>query len=369
MMKRICIYCEKWSAGGIESFIASMIQKMNVADFQIDLVCSRVENSPFTETLRAKGIMIHVLSGNRNRILSNRKLFSALMKTRRYDVLHVNAFHGAELYYLSLGKKMGIPRRIAHAHNSMLKKSWLSTFKLAIHNIGKLMYARCGTDLWACSEVAAHFLFPKNLWNGVTVVPNGIDVRRFEFSNEKRRNARAKWGIKDEIVLGNTGRLCQQKNQRFVLEIFNSFLKRHPDSKLLLVGDGEEKALLIRQAEALGIRQKVIFTGFISNVEDLLCAMDVFLFPSVFEGLGIAAVEAQATGLPVICSEQVPIEAMLLPNARRISLKADIEQWVQAVEAACNLSDMREGCATAVKDRGYDMRDVAAMIHDVYGEA
>lgn len=366
-MKRICIYCEKWSSGGIESFIVSMLQKMDIADFQIDLVSSCVENSPFTPFLKAKGIKIHQLSGNRNRVFSNRKMFMKLMETQQYDVLHINAFHGAELYYLFLGEKMEIPKRIGHAHNSMLKKSWLSTVKILIHNVGKTIYAKYGTDLWSCSEAATRFLFPRAVWNEVTILPNGIDVLKFRFSQEKRSKIRSELNIGTEIVLGNVGRFCRQKNQMFILKIFDLFLKKHPDSKLLLIGDGEDRNILTKQVSTLGIEKSVIFIGFTNHVENFLCAMDVFLFPSVFEGLGIVAIEAQASGLPLICSDQVPMEAMLLPNVQRLSLKSSVEQWVQSVEKGCKISNKRDNCADLVKNKGYDVETVSTFIQNMYG--
>ncbi len=366
-MKKICIYCEKWSSGGIESFIASVLSQIDLRDIQIDLVSCQIEYSPFTKGLIERGVKFHQLSGNRNNVLKNRYLFLQLMKRQQYDILHVNAFHGGSLYYLYLGKTAGIPKRIAHSHNSMLKKGLFSALKLAIHNIGKIIYAKYGTDLWACSSVAAHFLYPKSLSSQVVIIPNGIDVMRFQFSEDKRYAVRAGLDIYDEIILGHTGRFCQQKNQLFLLDVFYNFLIKHPNSKLLLVGDGEDKSRLINRVAKLGIEEKVIFTGITSHVEDFLFAMDVFLFPSIFEGLGIAVVEAQASGLPLICSDQVPMEAMLLPNVQRLPLKLDIEQWVQAVEKVCKISNKRDSCAALVKNKGYDIETVTAFIQNTYG--
>ncbi len=366
-MKKVCIYCEKWASGGIESFIASMLQHIDHSRWQVDLVSSCVEESPFTDILSREGVCIHSLSGSRNRVLENRSRFLQLMASRQYDVLHLNAFHGAEWYYLHLAKQAGIPKRIAHAHNSMLKKGRLSRCKLAVHEMGKRVYAGDATDLWACSRAAARFLFPRAVQDAVVTIPNGIDVMKFRFGEKQRSRTRQEWGIGDDILLGNTGRLCRQKNQQWVMAVFQRFLQRHPHSRLMLVGDGEDKGLLLRQADALGLGDRVIFTGITDRVPDFLCAMDVFLFPSIFEGLGIAAVEAQAAGLAVVCSDQVPEEAALLPNVQRLSLQEDIGRWVDAVENACRIRTARESCADAVKAKGYDMQDVAALIQNAYG--
>ena len=367
-MKKICIYCEKWASGGIESFLTSVIQWIDIEYFQIDLVSCHIENSIFTEMMKQRGVKFYQLSGNRNRILANRKIFLNLMKIKRYDILYINAFHGAELYYLSLGERVGIPKRIAHAHNSMLKNSKFRELKEIVHTVGKNMYARCGTNLWACSEVAGHFMFPQSVWNKVNTVFNGINIKRFQFTKAKRVNTRNQLGLKKEIVLGNVGRLCQQKNQIFILKVFKDFLEKYPGSKLLLVGDGEDKDRLTKQVYEFGIQQNVLFIGMTNCVEDLLCAMDIFVFPSIFEGLGIAAVEAQATGLPVICSDQVPIEAGLLQNFRRLSLEAGVDQWVQAIESSCSMPIVREECAAKVKKGGYDIQDVSNFIENTFLE-
>ena len=173
-------------------------------------------------------------------------------------------------------------------------------------------YAREATELWACSRPAAEFLFPAELLESRSwrFIPNGIDTRRFQFRPEVRTRVRQELGLGDSFVFGHGGRLCEQKNQAFLLEAFAKTAGRRPDSRLLLIGQGEDRSDLESRAEALNIADRVIFHGTSDRVPELLWAMDVFAFPSRFEGLGIVAVEAQAAGLPTVCAEAVPEEEL-----------------------------------------------------------
>ena len=164
------------------------------------------------------------------------------------------------------------------------------------------------------------------------------------------------------FVLGNIGRLCIQKNQIFLLDVLRAILPLRPESRLLLVGEGERRAVLERQAEKLGIRDHVIFFGVTDRPERLLCAMDVFLFPSVFEGLGIVAIEAQCAGLPVFCSEYVPEEAAITPLARRIALSDGPDAWARAA-AACYGAPRGER-DSEIRQAGFDVDDVSRAMHD-----
>lgn len=365
-MKRICIYCEKWASGGIESFLTAMLSKLDFGSsgFQIDIVTSRMEESIFTAPLQRLGISFHQLSGDRNCIFQNRKEFIKLLEHKHYDVLHVNAFHAASLYYLCLGRKYGIPMRIAHSHNSDLRQGKFRWLKLAVHNWGKRHFVQEATDLWACSSAAAQFMFSTD--QGVRIIPNGIDTTRFRFRPDQRTAVKKRLHIDDQIVIGHVGRLSYQKNQIFLLSVFQRFIQHMPNSRLMLVGDGELEGRLKEQAEALGLADRVLFVGATERVEELLWAMDVFWFPSLFEGLGIAAVEAQAAGLPVLCSTNVPQEALLLPAAQALPLDGGEDAWVTKTLALCERTVRREDCAELVRAKGYDMRDVAHLIAALY---
>lgn len=327
-MRRICCFCESWESGGIESFLNNILLKMDLSQIQVDIVASELRESVFTPRLKQCGVDFIELSG-KLRSAENYRLFRELLKKKNYDVIHFNLYQGMSLYYVQMAKNLGVPVRIAHSHNSALRKSRGRWLKQILHNGGKLLWTSAATDLWACSGIAADFLFNKKALSQkeYTFIPNGIEVERFRFDPVKRYSVRAELGLTDEFVIGNVGRLCYQKNQSFLLDVFYEFLKQCPDSRLLLVGEGEDREKLKEKAERLSVSDKVIFYGTTNNTESLLSAFDVFAFPSLFEGLGIVAIEAQASGLPILCSENVPKEVNLTQLVRVVPIINGVQQW------------------------------------------
>ena len=361
---RICIFCESWESGGIESFINNVLLHMDLREMEVDVVTSQMKESVFTTQLKDHGIRFYELSGNQKHIAKNHLLFRKLLRERQYDVVHLNVFQGMSLYYAHLAKVAGVPVRIAHSHNTDLKQSRTRAIKLWLHRRYSSCYAREATAFWACSTPAAEFMFPKKLLDKrqFIFIPNGIDTARFRFNPIVRENVRQEMGVADRFVIGNVGRLCYQKNQSFLLDVLAEALKVRPNSCLLLIGDGEDCVALEEKARVLNVADRVIFYGTTNQAEKLFWAMDVFAFPSRFEGLGIVAVEAQAAGLPVVSSENVPKEAAVTPLLCRMPLTAGAVAWAQLL---C-MRTPRRAYAEMVSKAGFDVADVAKSIEESY---
>lgn len=362
-MRRICCFCESWESGGIESFLNNVLLRMNLANMEIDIVAASVKNSVFTAGLKEHGIRFVELSG-KLRSFENFRLFRQLLREQNYDVVHFNLFQGLSLHYVWIAKEEGVPVRIAHSHNTALRKSAGRQIKLLLHKLGSELFTGAATDLWACSGAAAEFLFPPRELKrrDFRFIPNGIETERFHFQETVRERIRAELGLSDAFVIGNIGRLCYQKNQSFLLDVFSEVIRRRPNSRLLLIGEGVDRAALESKATKLGIRDNVIFYGVTDHVEHLLWAMDVFAFPSLFEGLGIVAVEAQASGLPVICSEHVPKEVKVTEHLRFAAL--DLSAWTDAILAIP--PSFGRGDPTPVKRAGFDIEDTVRLIQSVF---
>ena len=363
-MKRICCLVERWESGGIESFLYNILTRIDLTQLQVDIVVSSLGKSVFTEPLQKLGVSFFELSGSQRKVRENCRRFRLLLENRRYDVLHLNAFQGLSLSYLQIARRAGVPVRIAHSHNTDLRKSLTRPLKLAVHAWAKERYTREATALWACSRDAASFLFSKSELSqkGFQYIPNGIDTERFRFDPAIRETVRTKLKLSGMFVIGNVGRLCCQKNQDFLLDVFEELLKRNLDSRLLLVGEGEDKTGLMRKAHRLGIAEKVLFYGTTDHVERLLWAMDVFTFPSRFEGLGIAAVEAQAAGLPVLCSKEIPPEAIVTDQAIQLELSAGPSVWAERVLELRAVD--RETGAETIAAAGFDTEAVSERIRE-----
>jgi len=360
--RRICCFCESWESGGIESFLSNVISDLDMEKYSIDIVVSDLRESVFRTGLEEKGVRFIELSGSMQNVLKNRKLFKALLKDRNYDAVHFNFFQALSFNYLSLAKKHAVPLCIAHSHNSQLRKSLLRPVKLLLHYISRALWSKCADVRWACSGQAARFLFGKRA--EYRFIPNGIDTALFAFDSAARENIRAKLGLKDSFIAGCVGRLCYQKNQMFTLDVLSELIKLRDDAVLLLVGEGEDEEALKARAKELGIEDKVIFYGVSREVQKLYSAMDVLLFPSRFEGLGIVSIEAQASGLGVICSENVPPEASVTELSRTVPLSKKAEVWAKKC-ANIQCKD-REKYSSFVKAAGFDIAAVSKEIDKVY---
>lgn len=362
-MPRICILCESWESGGIESFLCNTLLAMDRSGLEVDIVAAQLRDSVFTEPLKAAGIRFRELSGAL-RSPKNGPLFSALLAERNYDVVHLNAYQGLSLHYLALAQKVGVPVRIAHSHGTGLRNSPGKPLKLLLHQWGKRVWSHSATDFWACSCQASEFLFLQG--QPYRWIPNGIDVERFRFQEPLRVKQRQALGLAEsQLLVGTVGRLSEEKNHQFLLDVFCQMQTLRRDSVLLLVGTGRLEEQLRARTEELGIASNVIFYGPSDHVEQLLWAMDVFVFPSHMEGLGIAAVEAQAAGLPVICSEGVPPEAVVTDLAQRLPLSAGERRWAEILLHEKVPAD-RAAIADAVAAAGFDVTSVAKEIRDLW---
>ena len=359
---KICIFAELWESGGIESLLTSVLLKADVSEFEIDVVAAKIGESIFKAPLEAIGVTFRELSG-KVRSAKNRELFKELVAEREYDVIHFNLFQGFSLGYIHAAKKCGVPVRIAHAHGGGLRKTATRPLKLLLHRIGRALWLKDATSLLACSDEASDFLFARR---ADEIVKNGIDTEKFIFSENKRRSVRERLGLSSEPCVGHVGRLSSEKNQTFLLNVHKSLTKLVPDAKLLLVGDGPMREELVKAANELGLGDSVIFYGTSSEVEGLMCAMDAFAFPSIKEGLGIVAIEAQCSGLPVICSDGVPAAASVTPLVQTIPLALGEEAWASALASVLRDGRERRSQGEIIREAGFDSESTSRQIFKYY---
>lgn len=257
---------------------------------------------------------------------------------------------------------------IAHSHNTNPPISLSSAaFKIASFPTRYL------ADYYlACSEQAGIDRFGKKTIskNNFSVLKNGIDLQNYRFDKRRRTIVRDRLGISQETyVVGHVGRFCLQKNHSFLIEVFSEIAKRESNSVLLLFGRGPLENSVRSLAQSLHLESKVIFGGISSDISSDLMAMDVFVFPSVYEGFGIAAVEAQATGLPCILSSSLPRISSAVPNAKVLPLKDGPSSWAQeAIESMHAGRDETERPIVELKDAGFDISDSAVRLEKLYFE-
>lgn len=362
---RVLVFCEKWESGGVEAFVTTLLECMDRTGLVVDVAACRVQPGPYDARLAKMGIEPTALGTSIRSVASNLKEFRRLLEQGAYDAVHLNVYEGLALLFAREAKRAGVARVIVHSHNNDLRPSATRWLKLALHRMCARLLGGYADVRWAPSEAAGRFMFGKRPF---VLVRNGVVAERFAFDAGVREGLRSELGFtSDQTVLGCVGRLCEQKNQLFLVEVLTALPK---NACLLLVGeddgDGSYEAALRRRVRELGVQERVRLYGRTSDVASLYQAMDVLCVPSTFEALGIVAVEGQAAGLPVVASTAVPPEAHAGGVMSRIPF--DVSQWAAALAAAPANPAARAGGVARVAESGYDMHAVAAEVAKAYGE-
>lgn len=318
--------------GGVESFLMNYYRKIDRNKIHFDFLCNTHNEIAYQDEIKSLGGKIFRIPMRSKHPLRYRILLKKFFKqnSKNYDAIWVNVNSLANIDYLKLAKKYGIQKRIIHSHNSQNMDSKLRGL---LHNYNKKKITKYATDFWACSHSAARWFYNKKLMSKVKIIPNAIDLDRVKYNKTKRDQIRKKYNLKSSYVLGNIGRLHFQKNQSFALDIMHELIEFIPSAQLILVGDGPDRKKLGEKVERLNLKKNVLFVGKQKDIAAWLSAFDLFLFPSKFEGLPIAGLEAQGNGVPILTSENIfEKDAILNSNLEELSLnKDDSKKWAKMI--------------------------------------
>lgn len=365
-MKKVLVYCEKWENGGIESYLMNQFRHWDLSQAEYTILSAEKSDSVYDDELDKIGIQQRTLftKHSKSPILRTVKTFFLLknfLKLNYYDIAYFNLSNCVQMRYVKIAKTSGISRRIVHSHTAGIRPGITYILKIFSHKIDKKIYSRYATDYWACSEKAAHFLFPSNLQDKVKIIPNGINAEQFRYNDQERVRIRRELGENDEtVIIGTVGRCSSEKNHKFLLRVFCNVHRLIENSKLIIVGDGPLKALLQNKAKKLGIKDDCIFYGSSNHVSSLYSAMDIFCLPSITESFGISALEAQATGCVCFLADNIPRKIKILSNTQFLQLKE--KQWVEAVVNSIDnrmSSRQRERSFLKVREYGFDISSIA----------
>lgn len=286
----------------------------------------------------------------------------ALMGKYPYTAVHAHTMFSIGWVMLA-AKQMNIPVRVSHAHSALIDGSGLvkSIYEAAMRRL----ILSCSTDLVSCGEKAGIRLYGEKAYkNRCNLILNGIDTDAFAFSEESRKNIREHFNLQDKFVIGHTGRLAEVKNQAFLIELMPEILKKREDAVLLLLGDGPDRVKLSEKAASLGLEDKVIFAGSVTNVYDYLNAMDVFVFPSLYEGMPLSILEVQANGLPCVISDTVPDDVFITDLIHPLSLQDSMLKWT---ETALKLErDLTKDYTAELKNAGFDLKTAMEKVYRIY---
>ena len=285
-------------------------------------------NIPYEEIEKMGGKVIIIPPYQR--LFEYQKELYRIFKENNYKIVHSH-ISTLSVFPLRIAKKAGVPIRIAHSHSTSNKKEWKRNL---IKNILRPFSKLYANQFFACSELSGRWLFGEKAFkNGkIKIINNAIDLEKFKFNKEKRNEIRKKLKIDENIILvGHIGRFVTQKNHEFLIDVFNEIHRRKQNSKLILIGQGNLKEKIIEKIKYLGLQDYVIFTGQTTNVSDYYNAMDIFVLPSLYEGLPVVGIEAQANGLLCEFSTDMTKETKVLNTTKFISLKETPENWANTI--------------------------------------
>ena len=367
-MVKVLVFGMTENPGGVESVIINYYRNIDRTKVQFDFLCNSYEKVAFEdELLKLGGKCIHFPARSQNFREYKQKLNGFFKEhAKEYVAIWVNVCSLANIDYLILAKKYGIKNRIIHSHNS---QNMDSALRGLLHKFNKRRIDKYATDFFSCSDDATKWFYKTSLQDKVLLINNAIDVSHMKYNPTKREAIRMENGLTDAYVIGNVGRLHFQKNQTFMLDIMKEFTKKHKDAVLVLVGQGEDKEALVKKAKSLEIEDNIRFVGVQKDIVGWLSAFDVFLFPSLFEGLSIAALEAQANGIPTLASKDViPKEVRLNDNFTFYSLDEGAIKWSDKLEyIKDNVS--REKFETIIdkfRNNGFDIKEEAQKLQDYF---
>ena len=339
--------------GGVEQVIMNYYRNIDKSKIQFDFIALEGSLIPQKEEIELLGGRVYVVPRYTHLFQYECEIIKRL---KGYPVVHSN-MNTLSVFSLFGAKKAGVPVRILHNHSTAGKGEKKNIIKFILRPLCKLFL----TDRAACSKHAGKWLFGKN--STFKVINNAIDLTKYKFNENVRKRIRSELGIDGKFVVGHIGRFCYAKNQEFVVDIFNEIVKT-TDAVLLLLGSGESRADVESKVRGLGLEDRVIFVGNKLNANEYYQAMDTFVFPSRYEGLGMVAIEAQASGLPVFCSTKVPFDVAVTNLAHFCSLSASASAWTELILA--NKVFERQDTTEIIRSAGYDIVTEAKKLEDYY---
>ena len=348
-MKKILFISHWLLVGGTETFMMNVLRNINRQLFHVDFLIFSDLISDYTIEAENNGSTIYRLPPRRTGIKYYKKLNAFFRDyATQYDVIHFCGGNVSSIAPLYFAYKYNIPIRIAHSHST----NSVGFLNKLLHIINRNFLDFFCTDNLACSYDAAKYFFGNKK---AVVIKNGINVDIYYYNSEKRDKIRKVYSIASVThVLGHIGRFDNNKNQSMLIDIFYKYKMQYPDSILILVGTGVLEENMKQKCEALKISDSVLFLGCRNDVPEILCAMDCFIMPSIFEGLPFVLVEAQATGLPCVISNTINEDSKLSPYVTFLDLKSSLETWGECIHKYIT-TYKREGGIKYINEAGFNI--------------
>ena len=360
---RIAQIIGKWLGGGVEAVVMNYYRNINRKRIQFDFICDEDStNIPYDEIEKLGGKVI--LIPPYQKVFSYHRELKRVLKEGNYKIVHSH-INALSVFSLWAAKSAKVPIRIAHSHSTTNKKEWKKNLlKQVLRPFSKLF----ATDYFCCSELAGRWLFGNHAYNKgrVYLLNNAIDLDKFKYNEKIRTSKRKELNIADDqLVIGHIGRFVAQKNHTFLIDIFNEIYKRNKKAVLVLAGQGPLMQEIEDKVNDLGLTRAVKFLGQRSDANELYQAFDVFLLPSLYEGLPVVGVEAQAAGLLCVFSDDMTKETKVLKSTIFMSLSDSINEWANTI--LINAKTFKRGnTVKEITNNGFNIKHEAIKLEDKY---
>lgn len=354
--------------GGIETMIMNLYRNIDRTKVQFDFLAHYGREAVYNDEIRKMGGHIYEMPALKDdnhvyywRLFSYIRALNKFFKTHHYKIIHGHMTNTASIY-MPIAKKYGVTTRIAHSHNTHGKAGMLGI----VTNVLQRSIYKYATDWFACSKKAAYWFYPKDAVDEgkVTILPNAVDAAKFRFNSSIREKMRKQLGVEGKIAIICVARFRPEKNHIFLLSVLKKILEKRNNAILVFAGEGPCEEEVREKTIQMGLSDHVIFLGMRTDIPEVLQAMDVFTLASLWEGLPVTGIEAQASGLHCVVSDGVTDEMDAIGMVEFVSLNASADSWAAAIIRASEC--LREDTYERMKQSGYDIHTTAPWLQKFY---
>lgn len=360
MIKILYVNGGLMNRGGIESYMMNYYRHFDRNLLQIDFIVHNAGGyGYYDEEIKALGGNIYVLPQKSKHPFTYTAKLKKILLQGKYKIIHTH-MDAMGAWVLKVAKECKIPIRIAHSHNTQHLTT--NPIKLFFLEQARKSINKYATHRMACSKAAGRWLFNESPFQ---IINNAIEIEKFAFDKNIRKQIRQQYHIKDDdFLIGHIGRFDTQKNHEFLIDVFAEVYKKNPNSKLMLVGGGSLKESIQQKVQNLSLKDNVIFTGVRDDANLFYNAFDLFILPSLFEGLPVVSIESQINGNIVLLSDQITLEAKITPNVKFIPLDKNL--WKQEISSFIQNKGERNSNTFNFKTSGYDIKIEAEKLQKIY---
>ena len=366
-MVKVLHFVSKMDRAGQETFLMNALRNIDREKVEFSFLCTVHVPGDYDNEIMQLGGKLYYLPKpkQKNGIKRVPEYIDILVKwlqenENKFDIVHLHTYHNLDVFvHLEACRRAGIKNIIIHSHNTS------GPHKITHKALGLICRHFYKFERFACSDEAGVWLFGKKAvkQGKVKMIPNGIDFAKYTYDPEKSEAKKRELGIAGKIVLGHIGRFSAQKNHKFLIEVFYEYQKINSNSVLLLVGRGELEEQIKKQVHDLGLDERVKFLGVREDVPELLQAMDVFVFPSLYEGLGIVLIEAQVAKVPTLINQDIPDEATVSNGVKGLPIN-DSKVWVHSIVQLTKMN--RHDIILYDRAMAFDITNVVLRLREYY---